>query len=405
MWPSSGQALTGSRSPRTCAGPGGASGSSACRCTCGGEHAPGHVPEVPGLRLQPVRPGGQADPGRVLPGDRAALRGLRPARAAGHVRRLRPVVPVGRRPGRRGSAGDRGAPAGDGYELTLANGETLRARQVVVAVGVEHFAYLPEQLAGLPAGACTHSSAHTDLAAFAGQRVTVVGAGQSALESAALLHEHGAQVQIVMRKEQRGLERRRRWPRTGRCCSGSVSPRPGLGSGWSTWFYSDQAGLVPAPARRAPGYPGRGPRSARPAPAGCAAGSRASSRSWPARRWTRAVSGPEGVRLGLVSGSGARTEVAADHVIAATGYRPDLSRLTFLGRRAAVRAPDRGGHPRGGPRLPDQRPRALRGWPGRGSHLRPGHAVRVRRGSRGPDRGRAAGRRGRPARDVAGGWR
>ena len=72
------------------------------------EHAPGHVPEVPGLRLQPVRPGGQADPGRVLPGDRASLRGLRPARAAGHVRRLRPVVPVGRRPGRRGSAGDRG---------------------------------------------------------------------------------------------------------------------------------------------------------------------------------------------------------------------------------------------------------------------------------------------------------
>ena len=43
-----------------------------------------------------------------------------------------------------------------------------------------------------------------------------------------------------------------------------------------------------------------------------------------------AVSGPEGVRLGLVCSSGARTEVAADHVIAATGYRPDLSRLTFL---------------------------------------------------------------------------
>ena len=52
-----------------------------------------------------------------------------------------------------------------------------------------------------------------------------------------------------------------------------------------------------------------------------------------------AASGPEGVRLGLVSGSGARTEVAADHIIAATGYRPDLSRLTSLddGLRSALR--------------------------------------------------------------------
>jgi NADPH-dependent 2,4-dienoyl-CoA reductase/sulfur reductase-like enzyme len=56
-----------------------------------------------------------------------------------------------------------------------------------------------------------------------------------------------------------------------------------------------------------------------------------------------AVSGPEGVRLGLAracgAGTGARTEVAADHVIAATGYRPDLSRLTFLdeGLRSRLR--------------------------------------------------------------------
>ena len=108
-------------------------------------------------------------------------------------------------------------------------------------MGVEHFAYLPEQLAGLPAGAGTHSSAHTDLAAFAGQRVTVAGAGQFALESAALLHEHGAQVQIVMRKEKvvwngtplppdRPLLQRLR------------EPEAGLGSGWSTWFYSTRPG-------------------------------------------------------------------------------------------------------------------------------------------------------------------
>jgi cation diffusion facilitator CzcD-associated flavoprotein CzcO len=240
------------------------------------------------------------------------------------------------------------SPAGDGYELTLTGGETLLARQVVVAVGVEHFAYLPEQLAALPPGVCTHSSAHTDLAAFAGQRVIVVGAGQSALESAALLHEHGAQVQIVMREKQvtwngaplppdRPLPQRLR------------EPEAGLGSGWGTWFYSRKPAMfrhLPVDSRVRRARTALGPAGA----------------SWLRGRvegefpvltgqaldW--AVSGPDGVRLGLVSGTGvsstgvsstgvsstgvsstgARMEVAADHVIAATGYRPDLSRLTFL---------------------------------------------------------------------------
>jgi FAD-dependent urate hydroxylase len=223
------------------------------------------------------------------------------------------------------------SPAGNGYELTLADGETLLARQVVVAVGVAHFAYLPEQLAALPAGVCTHSSAHTDLAAFAGQRVTVVGAGQSALESAALLHEHGAQVQIVMRAEHatwngaplapdRPLRQRLR------------EPEAGLGSGWGTWFYSRKPAMFRhlSEASRV--------RRARTAlgPAGA---------SWLRGRvegefpvlggmaLDRAESGPEGAWLGLAHGSGARIEVAVDHVIAATGYRPDLGRLTFLDER------------------------------------------------------------------------
>ena len=140
-----------------------------------------------------------------------------------------------------------------GYQLTLADGETVTARQVVLAIGVEHFGYLPAELSGLPASACTHSSAHAELAAFRGQRVLVVG--QSALESAALLHESGADVRIVMRKRQvvwngaplaagRPLVQRLR------------EPEAGLGPGWSTWFYAQQSGHVPAPARVHPDLPG-----------------------------------------------------------------------------------------------------------------------------------------------------
>jgi thioredoxin reductase len=218
--------------------------------------------------------------------------------------------------------------AGDGYELYLADGETVLARQVVVAVGVEHFAYLPDQLSRLRTADCTHASAHTDLSVFTGRRVIVVGAGQSALESAALLHEHGAQVQIVMRKQDvvwngaplapdRPLLQRLR------------EPEAGLGSGWGTWFYSRQ----PAAFRHLP--EASRVRRARTAlgPAGASWLRGRVENEFPilaghALDW--ASSGPEGIRLGLVHSSGSRTEVSADHVIAATGYRPDLGRLTFL---------------------------------------------------------------------------
>ena len=69
---------------------------------------------------------------------------------------------------------------------------------MVLAIGVEHFAYVPPPFCRAARRTlCTHSSAHTDLAAFAARRVIVVGAGQSALESAALLHENGADVQVL----------------------------------------------------------------------------------------------------------------------------------------------------------------------------------------------------------------
>ena len=45
-------------------------------------------------------------------------------------------------------------------------------------------------------------------------------------------------------------------------------------------------------------------------------------------RWATAED--RGVTLGLVTADGRHREMAADHVIAATGYRSDLSRLAFL---------------------------------------------------------------------------
>lgn len=223
------------------------------------------------------------------------------------------------------------------FGLTLATGERLAARKVVVAVGVEHFAHVPPLLASLPSSVCTHSSAHDDLAVFRGREVIVVGAGQSALESAALLHEHGASVRVLARAP-RLTWGGRPLPPDRPLLRRLIEPESGLGSGWNTWLYSNHPGLfrhLPRATRAERARKALGPVGA-----------------WWLRervegqfpvltghhlRWARPQDG--GVRLGAAAG-GVSTELAADHVIAATGYRTDLTRLRFLddGLRSALPA-------------------------------------------------------------------
>lgn len=224
---------------------------------------------------------------------------------------------------------DRVAVVGDRYEVELADGARVRSRAVVCATGVEHFAHVPHVLTALPARLCTHSSAHQDLSVFRGRSVVVVGAGQSALETAALLHESGASVRVVVRAEGlvwngQPLLPDRPWRQRMR------EPEAGLGSGWSTWFYSTQ------------------PRLYRELPAQLRV-NRARSALGPAGAWwlrsraegafpvllrhiiTGAVEHGDGVRLNLRNPDGTRTILDADQVIAATGYRPSVRRLPFLG--------------------------------------------------------------------------
>jgi cation diffusion facilitator CzcD-associated flavoprotein CzcO len=90
--------------------------------------------------------------------------------------------------------------AGNGaFRLRLERGDELQARRVVVATGLAEFPWRPPEFSALPRELVSHSADHDDLAPFAGKSVAVVGAGQSALESAALLHEAGAQVEVIAR--------------------------------------------------------------------------------------------------------------------------------------------------------------------------------------------------------------
>jgi FAD-dependent urate hydroxylase len=92
-------------------------------------------------------------------------------------------------------------PEGDAFRLVLDDGDELRAGRVVVACGIAPFARRPPQLAGLPAEYASHTSEHRSFSRFAGHQVVVVGGGQSALESAALLHEAGASVEVLVRQD------------------------------------------------------------------------------------------------------------------------------------------------------------------------------------------------------------
>ena len=87
-----------------------------------------------------------------------------------------------------------------GFSLTFDRGAPLTARSVIVAAGLSAFAHRPAPFAGIPSNLASHSSERLQPELFAGQRVAVIGSGQSALESAALLHEAGARVEIIMRR-------------------------------------------------------------------------------------------------------------------------------------------------------------------------------------------------------------
>jgi len=88
-------------------------------------------------------------------------------------------------------------------------------------------------LARLPSEFATHTSQHDDYVRFAGQDVCVIGAGQSALEAAALLHESGARPILLVRGQEIGFSsrmpaRRTMWQRI-------RHPESGLGPDLKSW--------------------------------------------------------------------------------------------------------------------------------------------------------------------------
>ena len=212
-----------------------------------------------------------------------------------------------------------------GFIVELDTGERVEARRVVVATGLSNFSYLPSSLQGLPLAFVSHSSEHADLTPFRGKDVVVLGGGASATDIAVLLQEARAKVRLVSRKATLGLNS----PPSQRL----LRPQTGLGPSWKSWFFVNCATVfrhLPERSRLkwVQTYLG---------PAGCwfmADGiARVPQLLGNTPVGTKVVGNR--VRLELANDRGRQT-IEADHVIAATGYRAMLERLTFI--RPSLRA-------------------------------------------------------------------
>jgi FAD-dependent urate hydroxylase len=234
--------------------------------------------------------------------------------------------------------------ANSGFALTLSDGEELRARRVVVATGLAPFARRPAVFGSLPEALVSHACAYGDLSVLAGQDVAVVGAGQSALESAALLDERGATVQVLARAPIRWLPddtvtvpaKRSRF---------NISPPPtDVGGRLSGWIAA-----TPDVFRRTPvaARPWVSDRCIRPAGSG----------------WLRPRLGAAQISYGVsvvaAAERGGRawlrlsdgSERTVDHVLLGTGYAIDIAKYPFLAPELVAQIATTAGYPRLGPGL------------------------------------------------------
>jgi cation diffusion facilitator CzcD-associated flavoprotein CzcO len=213
-----------------------------------------------------------------------------------------------------------------GFEVTLASGQRFGSRRVVVCTGLSGMAYVPEVLQGLGPNRVRHTFHLSDYSGFRNKKVAVIGAGASAIEAGALVHEAGGTGEVFARCAElvfHGREPRQRplWKRI-------KAPTTWLGTSRSGWVLQH----IPLAVYRMPRE--RRTRFVK-------------THLGPASPWwiqdrlehvpihlqqELLGAGASGDRalLKFQDGEGRVKEFEFDFVISGTGYKVDVGRLAFL---------------------------------------------------------------------------
>jgi thioredoxin reductase len=209
------------------------------------------------------------------------------------------------------------------FVLTLADGRIIHSPSVIVAPGLYYYARRPVVYDGFPPELVSHTVEHADFHRFAGQEVVVVGGGQAAVESAALLYEAGAAVQLITRGPIHWLgpdlpDKRSFWEQL-------RIPTAGIAPGWRNLalehlpylFYHVPQGRKDHIVRTS-----YGPAAS----------------DWLRERVIGKVNLHEGVQIqkvhevatGIEVLVSANKSIKANHVLLATGYHVDIKRIPML---------------------------------------------------------------------------
>lgn len=225
------------------------------------------------------------------------------------------------------------------FRVTLADGDTLRSRRVVVAAGIGPFAKKPAPFTELEPAHFSHCYEGRQPAEFAQKRVAVIGAGQSALESAALLQEAGADVEVIARLPELRWIGRHKWLHEMGPLSAMLYSKHDVGPiGISrlvamprllSYFPVKLRDKIRTRAVRPAGAPWLGPRLK-------------AVRISVGRQVKAARSDSHEARLTLDDGS----ERRVDHVVLGTGYRVEISRYSFLDAALTSEVSQFDGYPR-----------------------------------------------------------
>ena len=210
-----------------------------------------------------------------------------------------------------------------GFKLTVQDGEEIRSTRVVIAAGIGPFKKKPAVFQNLSPQQAVHCYEGRVIRKFARKRVAVIGAGQSALESAALLHEANAQVEVIARESHLRWIGMHSWlHHMGPISSLLYSPHDVGPAGISRLVaYPKLVSHIPLKVRDQIRT-----RAVRPAGARWLPERLAAVKITTGRSVSQAKAVGDEVALELDDGS----ERRVDHVLLGTGYQVDISRYDFL---------------------------------------------------------------------------